>query len=160
MKDAGERRSLRGFLEMALYKTYVTKPLELERDWWVVDAKGQTLGRLASLIAPILRGKHKPVFVPNQDVGDYVIVINCELIAVTGNKLDEKIYYKFSGYPGGLSEITLRDQLRKFPDRPITAAVKGMLPDGSLGRNMLKKLHVYAGGEHPHIGQKPKVLEV
>jgi len=145
---------------MALYKTYVTKPLELERDWWVVDAKGQTLGRLASLIAPILRGKHKPVFVPNQDVGDYVIVINCELIAVTGNKLDEKIYYKFSGYPGGLSEITLRDQLRKFPDRPITAAVKGMLPDGSLGRNMLKKLHVYAGGEHPHIGQKPKVLEV
>ena len=160
MKDAGERRSLRGFLEMALYKTYVTKPLELERDWWIVDAKGQTLGRLASLIAPILRGKHKPVFVPNQDVGDFVIVINCELIAVTGNKLDEKIYYKFSGYPGGLSEITLRDQLRKFPDRPITAAVKGMLPDGSLGRNMLKKLHVYAGGEHPHIGQKPKVLEV
>jgi len=145
---------------MALYKTYVTKPLELERDWWIVDAKGQTLGRLASLIAPILRGKHKPVFVPNQDVGDFVIVINCELIAVTGNKLDEKIYYKFSGYPGGLSEITLRDQLRKFPDRPITAAVKGMLPDGSLGRNMLKKLHVYAGGEHPHIGQKPKVLEV
>jgi large subunit ribosomal protein L13 len=145
---------------MALYKTYVTKPLELERDWWIVDAKGQTLGRLASLIAPILRGKHKPVFVPNQDVGDFVIVINCELIAVTGNKLDEKIYYKFSGYPGGLSEITLRDQLRKFPDRPITAAVKGMLPDGSLGRNMLKKLHVYAGAEHPHIGQKPKVLEV
>jgi large subunit ribosomal protein L13 len=145
---------------MALYKTYVTKPLELERDWWIVDAKGQTLGRLASLIAPILRGKHKPVFVPNQDVGDYVIVINCEQIAVTGNKLDEKIYYKFSGYPGGLSEITLRDQLRKFPDRPITAAVKGMLPDGALGRNMLKKLKVYAGAEHPHIGQKPKVLEV
>jgi len=144
---------------MALYKTYVTKPLELERDWWIVDAKGQTLGRLASLIAPILRGKHKPVFVPNQDVGDYVIVINCEQIAVTGNKLDEKIYYKFSGYPGGLSEITLRDQLRKFPDRPITAAVKGMLPDGALGRNMLKKLKVYAGPEHPHIGQKPKVLE-
>jgi large subunit ribosomal protein L13 len=145
---------------MALYKTYVTKPLELERDWWVVDAKGQNLGRLASLIAPILRGKHKPVFVPNQDVGDFVIVINCELIAVTGNKLDEKIYYKFSGYPGGLSEITLRDQLRRFPDRPITAAVKGMLPDGALGRNMLKKLKVYAGAEHPHIGQKPKVLEV
>ncbi len=145
---------------MALYKTYVTKPLELERDWWIVDAKGQNLGRLASLIAPILRGKHKPVFVPNQDIGDYVIIINCELIAVTGNKLDEKMYYKYSGYPGGLSEITLRDQLRKFPDRPITAAVKGMLPDGALGRNMLKKLKVYAGAEHPHIGQKPKVLEV
>lgn len=160
MKDAGERRSLRGFLEMALYKTYVTKPLELERDWWVVDAKGQNLGRLASLIAPILRGKHKPVFVPNQDVGDFVIVINAELIAVTGNKLDEKMYYSYSGYPGGLSEINLRDNLRKFPDRPITAAVKGMLPDGALGRNMLKKLKVYAGSEHPHIGQKPKVLEV
>ena len=98
---------------MALYKTYVTKPLELERDWWVVDAKGQTLGRLASLIAPILRGKHKPVFVPNQDVGDYVIVINCELIAVTGNKLDEKIYYKFSGYPGGLTELITQVDLRE-----------------------------------------------
>jgi len=145
---------------MALYKTYVTKPLEEERAWWIVDAKGQNLGRLASLIAPILRGKHKPVFVPNQDVGDYVIVINCEQIAVTGNKLDEKMYYKYSGYPGGLSEITLRDQLRRFPDRPITEAVKGMLPDGALGRNMLKKLKVYAGAEHPHIGQKPKVLEV
>lgn len=145
---------------MALYKTYVTKPLELERDWWIVDAKGQNLGRLASRIAPILRGKHKPVFVPNQDVGDYIIVINAELIAVTGNKLDEKMYYSYSGYPGGLSEINLRDQLNKFPDRPIVAAVKGMLPDGALGRNMLKKLKVYAGSEHPHIGQKPKVLEV
>ncbi|MBL8116927.1 MAG: 50S ribosomal protein L13 [Anaerolineae bacterium] len=145
---------------MALYKTYVTKPLELERDWWIVDAKGQNLGRLASRIAPILRGKHKPVWVPNQDVGDYVIVINCELIEVTGNKLDEKMYYKYSGYPGGLSEINLRDQLRKFPDRPIIAAVKGMLPDGALGRNMLKKLKVYAGSEHPHVGQKPKVLEL
>lgn len=145
---------------MALYKTYVTKPLEVEREWWIVDAKGQNLGRLASLIAPILRGKHKPVFAPNQDVGDYVIVINCEQIAVTGNKLDEKMYYQYSGYPGGLSEINLRDQLNKFPDRPIIAAVKGMLPDGALGRNMLKKLKVYAGSEHPHIGQKPKVLEV
>ena len=145
---------------MALYKTYVTKPLELERDWWIVDAKGQNLGRLASRIAPILRGNHKPVWVPNQDVGDYVIVINCELIEVTGNKLDEKMYYKYSGYPGGLSEINLRDQLRKFPDRPIIAAVKGMLPDGALGRNMLKKLKVYAGSEHPHVGQKPKVLEL
>ena len=145
---------------MALYKTYVTKPLELERDWWIVDAKGQNLGRLASRIAPILRGKHKPVWVPNQDVGDYVIVINCELIEVTGNKLDEKMYYKYSGYPGGLSEINLRDQLRKFPDRPIIAAVKGMLPDGALGRNMLKKLKVYAGEEHPHQAQQPQPLEL
>jgi large subunit ribosomal protein L13 len=145
---------------MALQKTYVTKPLEEQREWWIVDAKGQNLGRLASRIAPILRGKHKPVFVPNQDVGDYVIVINCGEIAVTGNKLDEKMYYHHSGYPGGLSEINLRDQLKKFPDRPITAAVRGMLPNGAMGRNMLKKLKVYAGSEHPHIGQKPKVLEV
>lgn len=144
---------------MALYKTFVTKPLELERDWWVVDAKGQNLGRLASQIAPILRGKHKPVFVPNQDVGDYVIVINCELIAVTGNKLDEKMYYRYSGYPGGLSETNLRTLLAKFPDRAITEAVKGMLPDGALGRNMLKKLKVYAGAEHPHAANKPKVLD-
>jgi large subunit ribosomal protein L13 len=145
---------------MALQKTYVTKPLEVEREWWIVDAKGQNLGRLASRIAPLLRGKHKPVFAPNQDVGDYVIVINCADIVVTGNKLDEKKYYRYSGYPGGMSEITLRDQLAKFPDRVITAAVKGMLPDGALGRNMLKKLKVYAGTEHPHAAQKPKVLEL
>ena len=145
---------------MALQKTYVTKPLEEQREWWIVDAKGQNLGRLASRIAPILRGKHKPTFVPNQDIGDYVIVINCDQIAVTGNKLDEKMYYHHSGYPGGLSEINLGDQLKKFPDRPITAAVRGMLPNGAMGRNMLKKLKVYAGSEHPHVGQKPKVLEV
>jgi large subunit ribosomal protein L13 len=147
-------------MNMALQKTYVTKPLELERAWWIVDAKGQNLGRLASRLAPILRGKHKPVFVPNQDVGDFIIVINCDQIVVTGNKLDDKKYYRFSGYPGGLSEITLRDQLRRFPDRAITLAVKGMLPDGALGRNMLKKLFVYAGTEHPHAAQKPKVLEL
>jgi large subunit ribosomal protein L13 len=147
-------------MNMAMQKTYVTKPLEVERDWWIVDAKGLTLGRLASRIAPILRGKHKPVFAPNQDVGDFVIVINCEQIAVTGNKLDDKKYYRYSGYPGGMSEITLRNQLAKFPDRVITAAVKGMLPDGALGRNMLKKLKVYAGTEHPHAAQKPKVLEL
>ncbi len=144
---------------MALQKTYITKPLEVERIWWIVDAKGQNLGRLASRLAPILRGKHKPVFVPNQDVGDFIIVVNCEQIIVTGNKLDDKRYYHHSGYPGGMSSITLRDQLRKFPDRAITLAVRGMLPDGALGRNMLKKLFVYAGGEHPHAAQKPKVLE-
>ena len=145
---------------MALQKTYITKPLEVERIWWIVDAKGQNLGRLASRLAPILRGKHKPVFVPNQDVGDFIIVVNCEHIVVTGNKLDDKKYYRYSGYPGGMSEITLRDQLRKFPDRAITLAVRGMLPDGALGRNMLKKLFVYAGSEHPHAAQKPKVLEL
>jgi len=144
---------------MALQKTFITKPLEVERVWWVVDAKGQNLGRLASRLAPILRGKHKPMFVPNQDIGDYVIVLNCEHIVVTGNKLDDKKYYRHSGYPGGMSEITLREQLRKFPDRVITLAVRGMLPDGALGRNMLKKLYVYAGTEHPHAAQKPQVLE-
>jgi large subunit ribosomal protein L13 len=144
---------------MALHKTFVTKPLEVEREWWVVDAKGQNLGRLASRIAPILRGKHKPVFTPNQDVGDYVIVINCEQIQVTGNKLDEKKYYHHSGYPGGIYDRTLREQLAKFPDRVIQSAVKGMLPDGALGRNMLKKLKIYAGSEHPHASQKPKELK-
>jgi large subunit ribosomal protein L13 len=145
---------------MALQKTYITKPLEETREWWIVDAKGKNLGRLASQIAPILRGKHKPVFVPNQDVGDYVIIINCEDIVVTGNKLDEKMYYHYSGYPGGLSETKLRNLLAKFPERAITAAVKGMLPDGALGRNMLKKLKVYSGSDHPHAAQKPKLLEL
>ncbi len=144
---------------MALQKTFVTKPLEVERDWWIVDAKGQNLGRLASRIAPILRGKHKPVYAPNQDVGDFIVVINCEQIAVTGNKLDDKFYYRYSGYPGGMKQINLRDQLAKHPDRVITEAVKGMLPDGALGRNMLKKLKVYVGSDHPHAAQKPKVLE-
>ncbi len=145
---------------MAMQKTYITKPLEEKQEWWIVDAKGQNLGRLASKIAPILRGKHKPVFTPNQDVGDYVIVINCEQVAVTGNKLDEKMYYHFSGYPGGMRETSLRAVLAKHPDRAIPAAVKGMLPDGALGRNMLKKLKVYSGSEHPHASQKPKELKV
>jgi large subunit ribosomal protein L13 len=141
-------------------KTFVTKPLEVKREWWIVDAKGQNLGRLAARIAPILRGKHKPVFVPNQDVGDYVIVINCGDVTVTGNKLEDKRYYRHSGYPGGLKSITLREQLAKHPDRVITLAVKGMLPSNALGRNMLKKLKVYAGSEHPHTAQQPKVLEL
>lgn len=141
-------------------KTFVTKPLEVEREWWIVDAKGQNLGRLAARIAPILRGKHKPVFAPNQDVGDFVIVINCESIHVTGNKLDDKFYYHHTRYPGGIKSISLRDQLAKHPDRAIMLAVKGMLPGNALGRNMLKKLKVYAGSEHPHAAQKPKVLEL
>ena len=121
-------------------KTFSAKASEVQRKWWIIDAKDQILGEVAVQAARLLRGKHKAIFTPHVDTGDFVIVINCDLIAVTGNKLDEKINYKFSGYPGGLSEINLRDQLRKFPDRPITAAVKGMLPDGALGRNMLKKL--------------------
>jgi large subunit ribosomal protein L13 len=141
-------------------KTYVTKEADIQREWWIVDAKGQNLGRLATRIAHILRGKHKPLFVPNMDVGDYVIVINCEQITVTGNKLDEKRYYRYSGYPGGMSSVTLRQQLDRFPDRALTLAVRGMMPKGPLGRQMLKKLKVYAGSEHPHAGQQPKVLEL
>jgi large subunit ribosomal protein L13 len=140
-------------------ETYSTKPAELEREWWVVDATGQTLGRLASRIATILRGKHKPTFAPHLDTGDFVIVINADKIEVTGNKLDTIVYYRHSGYPGGLRERTLREQLQKFPERPIETAVKGMLPKNTLGRNMVKKLKVYAGPEHPHAAQQPKTLE-
>ncbi len=141
-------------------KTYAPKPQDITHAWWIVDAEGQTLGRLASKIAPILRGKHKPIYAPNLDTGDFVIVINADKIAVTGNKLDEKMYYRHSLYPGGLSEINLRDNLRRFPDRPLREAVKGMLPKNALGDQMLKKLKVYAGTEHPHAAQKPTVLEL
>jgi large subunit ribosomal protein L13 len=141
-------------------KTYVTKAKDIERRWWVVDAEGQTLGRLASKIAPYLTGKNKPIYAPNIDTGDYVIVINCEKIAVTGNRMDQKFYYRYSGYPGGLRAISLREQLEKHPDRVITSAVKGMLPSNALGRQMLKKLKVYARSEHPHAAQKPQVLEL
>jgi len=141
-------------------KTFVTTPADIQRQWWVVDAEGQTLGRLASKIAPILRGKHKPTFSTHLDTGDYVIVINCEKLVVTGNRLDDKKYYNYSGYPGGLSEITLRDQLEKHPERVIEAAVKGMLPDGPLGRAMFKKLKVYVGNQHPHEAQQPQVLSL
>ena len=136
-------------------KTFITKPAEVEHKWVIVDAEGQTLGRLASRIAPILRGKHKPGFSPSVDCGDYVIVINAEKIHVTGNRLDQKMYYRHSGYPGGLTEISLRDQLEEFPTRPVEAAVKGMLPKSKLGRKMFKKLKVYAGSEHPHEAQQP-----
>lgn len=143
-----------------LVKTYTPKPQDIEHAWWIVDAEGQTLGRLASKIAPILRGKHKPSFAPNLDVGDFVVVINCDKIAVTGNKMEEKMYYRHSGYPGGLTEITLQDNLRRFPERPLREAIKGMLPKNALGRKMMSKLKVYAGSEHPHAAQKPTVLEL
>ncbi|MGB1250852.1 MAG: 50S ribosomal protein L13 [Candidatus Promineifilaceae bacterium] len=139
-------------------KTYSTKPSEVERKWYIVDAEGQTLGRLAGKIATILRGKHKPIFAPNIDCGDFVVVINAEKIHVTGRRLDQKMYYRHSQYPGGFSEINLRDQLQKFPTRPITSAVKGMLPSNKLGRAMLKKMKVYAGADHPHAAQKPEVM--
>ncbi len=141
-------------------KTYVTKPAEVERDWWVVDAKGQTLGRLAARLAPILKGKHKPTYAPNVDTGDFVIVINADRIHVTGTKLDAKMYHRHSGYPGGLSSITLRVMLDKHPERVIQYAVRGMLPKNPLGRKMLKKLKVYAGDQHPHQAQQPKTLEL
>jgi large subunit ribosomal protein L13 len=143
-----------------IVKTYTPKQNEIQQDWWVVDAEGQTLGRLASKIALILRGKHKPMYTPNLDTGDYVIVINAEKIRVTGNRLDEKVYYRHSKYQGGLKQITLRRQLEKHPERPIQAAVKGMLPKNALGRQMLKKLKIYAGPNHPHEAQRPQPLEL
>ena len=141
-------------------KTYSVKANEIKREWYLINAEGKTLGRLASEIAKILKGKHKPIYSPHLDCGDYVIVINAEKIRVTGRKLDQKIYYRHSGYPGGLKSITLREQLARHPERVIKAAVKGMLPKNRLGRKMLKKLKVYAGDSHPHQAQKPKVLEL
>lgn len=139
-------------------KTYVTKSDDIQKDWYVVDATGQTLGRLVTQVARILRGKHKPAYSPAADVGDYVIVVNADKIHVTGNKLDQKMYYRYSGYPGGLKVITLRKQLQQHPERVIEHAVRGMLPKNRLGRQMLKKLKVYAGPEHPHAAQHPKPL--
>lgn len=141
-------------------KTYTPKLSEIEREWYLVDAEGKTLGRLASEIAKILRGKHKPIYTPHLDCGDYVVVINAEKIRVTGRKLDQKIYYHYSGYPGGLKSISLRDQLQKHPERVLEAAVRGMLPKNRLGRKMIKKLKVYAGDSHPHQAQQPKMLEL
>jgi large subunit ribosomal protein L13 len=140
-------------------RTFVGKTAEIEREWYVVDAEGQTLGRLASRIAPILRGKHKPVYTPHLDCGDFVVVVNAEKVRVTGRKLDQKVYYRHSGYPGGLTGIRLRDQLDKHPERVLQAAVRGMLPKNKLGRRMIKKLKVYAGDSHPHQAQQPKPLE-
>ena len=140
--------------------TYVTKPNDIKHDWYVVDAQGQTLGRLATRIAAVLKGKHKPIYSPSMDTGDYVVVINAEKIVATGRKLDEKMYYRHTGYPGGLRTINLRDQLDKHPERVISAAVRGMLPHNRLGRAMFKKLKVYAGAEHPHAAHKPKTLEL
>lgn len=140
--------------------TYVTKPGSVEREWYVVDAAGKTLGRLASQVAAVLRGKHKPQFSPAVNAGDYVIIINAEKIRVTGRKLEQKKYYRHSGYPGGLTEITLADQLERHPTRVIKLAVRGMLPRNRLGRKQLKNLKVYAGSEHPHQAQQPKRLEL
>ncbi len=141
-------------------KTYNLAKEEIQREWFVVDVEGQTLGRIASRVAAVLRGKHKPTFTPWFDCGDYVIVINADKIKVTGSRLDSKVYYRHSGYVGGLKSITLRRQLEKHPERVLAAAVKGMLPSNRLGRKIFKKLKVYAGSEHPHAAQQPKKLEL
>ena len=141
-------------------KSFMANPSKVERKWYVVDAEGKTLGRLASEVANVLRGKNKPTYTPHIDTGDYVIVVNAEKIQVTGKKLDQKIYYHHSEYVGGMKEATLREMMQKKPEFVITHAVKGMLPKGPLGRQMLTKLHVYAGPEHKHEAQKPEVLDI
>ena len=139
-------------------KTFMASPATIDRKWYVVDAEGKTLGRLASEVAKVLRGKNKPIFTPHIDTGDYVIVVNAEKIKVTGKKLDQKVYYRHSGYVGGIKETTLKEMLNKHPERVIEFAVKGMLPKGPLGRQMYTKLFVYAGPDHKHAAKKPEAL--
>lgn len=141
-------------------KTFMASPSTIERKWYVVDATGYTLGRLASEVAKVLRGKNKPIYTPHMDCGDYVIVVNADKVNVTGKKLDQKIYYNHSEYVGGMKETTLREMMAKKPERVMELAVKGMLPKGPLGRSMITKLHVFAGAEHDHAAQKPEVLEI
>jgi large subunit ribosomal protein L13 len=140
-------------------RTYVPSGPEIKREWWLVDADGQTLGRLASAVAQRLTGKHKPIYTPNLDTGDHVVVINAAKIVLTGTKLQDKIYRHHTGYPGGLREITAEKRLAKEPDALVEAAIWGMLPKGSLGRQMYRKLKVYAGNEHPHAAQQPRPLK-
>lgn len=142
-----------------MQKTYVPKSGDITNDWVLVDANGKNLGRLASKISSILLGKNKPTFTPGVDTGDYVVVVNTERITVTGNKMEDKYYYRHSGYPGGLKRINLKDQLAKYPDRVIRQAVWGMLPHNRYGRKVIKKLKIYAGPDHPHEAQHPKAIE-
>ena len=139
-------------------KTFMASPATIERKWYVIDAEGQTLGRVASEIAKVLRGKNKPIFTPHIDTGDYVIVVNASKVKVTGKKMDQKIYYNHSDFPGGMRETTLKELMAKDSAEVIKLAVKGMLPKGPLGREMIKKLHVYAGPDHEQAAQKPEVL--
>jgi large subunit ribosomal protein L13 len=141
-------------------KTYTAKPQDVQRKWYVVDAEGQTLGRLASQVAMILRGKHRPTYTPHVDTGDHVIIINAEKIHLTGKKLQNKKYYRHSGYPGGIKSVTAGDLLDRHPERVIKAAVWGMIPHNTLGRQIIKKLKIYAGAEHPHQAQMPETLEL
>ncbi|RUO62463.1 50S ribosomal protein L13 [Pseudidiomarina insulisalsae] len=140
--------------------TFVAKPETVQRDWYVIDAEGKTLGRLATEVARRLRGKHKPEYTPHVDTGDYIIIVNAEKVAVTGRKAQNKIYYSHSGYPGGIKEINFEKLIAKAPEMVIQKAVKGMLPRGPLGRAMFRKLKVYAGAEHNHVAQQPKQLEI
>jgi len=153
-------RALSGVIHAPDMKTYVATPIDRERNWLVVDAEGQTLGRLATQIADALRGKRKPTYTPHVDGGDFVVVVNAEKISVTGAKLQEKLYYRHSGYPGGLKKRTLGEMLERRPEEVIRLAVRGMLPKNRLARKQLTKLKVYAGPEHPHEAQKPQKLEI
>lgn len=141
-------------------KTFSAKPLEVQHDWFLIDTTDKVLGRLATAIAHRLRGKHKPIFTPHVDTGDYIVVINVDKIKVTGNKAEDKKYYRHSGYPGGIYETTFKKMHARFPARPLEKAVKGMLPKGPLGYAMIKKLKIYAGDTHPHSAQQPKNLEI
>jgi len=143
-----------------MQKTTVLKPGEFERDWYVVDASGKTLGRLATRVATILRGKNKPGYAPYMDIGDFVVVVNADKIHVTGNKMEDKTYWSHTKYPGGIHLVSLKDKMEKDPTFAVTNAVKGMLPHNKLGRRLLKKLKVYAGDKHPHESQQPKELEL
>lgn len=145
--------------ELTVNTTHATKPSDVKRNWYVVDAQGKTLGRLATRIATVLKGKHKPIYSPSLDTGDYVIVVNADKVVVTGRKLDAKVYFRHTGYPGGLKQVTLRDQLAKHPEHMLQAAVRGMLPHNRLGRAMFKKLKVYARADHPHGAHRPKQLD-
>ena len=141
-------------------KSFMASPATIERKWYVVDAAGYTLGRMASEVAKVLRGKNKPIYTPHMDCGDYVIIVNADKVKVTGKKLDQKIYYSHSDYVGGMKEATLREMMAKKPEKVVELAVKGMLPKGPLGKDMLTKLHVYAGPDHDHAAQKPEALEL
>ncbi|HHW38687.1 MAG TPA: 50S ribosomal protein L13 [Bacillales bacterium] len=141
-------------------QTYMAKASDIQRKWLVIDAEGQTLGRLSSEVASILRGKHKPTFTPHVDTGDHVIIINAEKIQLTGNKLENKVYYRHSGHPGGLKSRTAKEMIETRPEQMLEGAIKGMLPKNTLGRQMFKKLNVYKGSEHPHQAQKPEVYEL
>ena len=144
---------------MIVQKTYIPKAKDISREWVLVDANGKTLGRLAAQIATVILGKHKPSFTPGVDTGDFVVVVNAERVTVTGNKMEDKLYSKHSGYPGGLKTVSLRQQLVKHPDRVLRSAVWGMLPHNKVGRDLIKKLKIYAGPHHPHEAQNPKPLE-